>query len=547
MLVDRLKQTFSERGDIIIDWIDVKSLNYNGLDLYQRLRKNFKESFASNEKIIIELTGDFYPNGQDFGQVLKNIQVIVNFIDISNFFITIVTTNTKIYDEYTSILESTSIDKVPFNLILIDGVFKRLDTYVAPISYDDLNYSVELSESEKDFLFNKKHFCMAPWVHLMVETNGVVRLCCQSRRESIGDVSKSTLREIWNDEPLKNIRLKMLNNEYVPDCKQCYDYERDSGESLRTDLNKRHQHDIQLINKTDSSGFLHDFSYKYWDIRFNNLCNLTCRTCNPRWSSSWIKPTRELYDSTFVYNVASPVKDLVDQLLEHIDVVETVYFVGGEPLIMEEHYRVLDNLIANKKTDIRIIYNSNLTNFTFKKTSIIEYWNQFSNVAMQASIDGIGKRGEYIRQGSIWNQVLANRKQMIAESPHVDFSINTVASIFNTLHIPDFQRYFIEEELIDPSKLSIHLLSYPEYQCVQKSPSMFKEAALEKLVEHCGYISNLQITASNATLRGLRGLINRIQVDDEYNKDQFWKGVAKLDNYFNTSLLDVFPELKILE
>ena len=66
--------------------------------------------------------------------------------------------------------------------------------------------------------------------------------------------------------------------------------------------------------------------------------------------------------------------------------VESIYFAGGEPLIMNEHYVILDNLKKYNRTDVKISYNTNFMNLFFKKTPVWDFWNKFDNIQLQTSI-----------------------------------------------------------------------------------------------------------------------------------------------------------------
>jgi hypothetical protein len=66
------------------------------------------------------------------------------------------------------------------------------------------------------------------------------------------------------------------------------------------------------------------------------------------------------------------------QLEPHLDYVEQIYFAGGEPLLMEEHYRILDELVRRKRFDVRLIYNTNFTHTDLKGNSVFEYWKQLN-------------------------------------------------------------------------------------------------------------------------------------------------------------------------
>ena len=104
----------------------------------------------------------------------------------------------------------------------------------------------------------------------------------------------------------------------------------------------------------------------YWDIRFSNLCNLSCRSCGHIFSSSWYKDQvalagPEWAKNNSVLNYAGRFEtDMMEQLMEHLDYVEQIYFAGGEPLMMDEHYVILDELERRGRFDVRLIYNTEL-------------------------------------------------------------------------------------------------------------------------------------------------------------------------------------------
>ena len=105
----------------------------------------------------------------------------------------------------------------------------------------------------------------------------------------------------------------------------------------------------------------------YWDIRFSNLCNLSCRSCGYIFSSNWYQDQAKLAGGDWklknpVMNYAGRTEtDMWEQLEPHLDYVEQIYFAGGEPLLMEEHYKILDELVRRERFDVRLVYNTNFT------------------------------------------------------------------------------------------------------------------------------------------------------------------------------------------
>ena len=119
-------------------------------------------------------------------------------------------------------------------------------------------------------------------------------------------------------------------------------------------------HHIKEIHHTKADGHYDKVNMIYWDIRFSNLCNLSCRYCGTYFSSNWYDDQVALFgkpNHPKVTYAGSSKTDAYDQLINYLPMVEQVYFAGGEPLIMEEHYKILKALIDIGKADkVRLIY-----------------------------------------------------------------------------------------------------------------------------------------------------------------------------------------------
>jgi sulfatase maturation enzyme AslB (radical SAM superfamily) len=83
-----------------------------------------------------------------------------------------------------------------------------------------------------------------------------------------------------------------------------------------------------------------------------------------------------------------------EQMQEHIPYLEQIYFAGGEPLIMEEHYRILKELVKREMFNVKLIYNTNFSRLNLKDEDVLDYWKLFNNVSIGASLDAMGPRAE---------------------------------------------------------------------------------------------------------------------------------------------------------
>jgi radical SAM protein with 4Fe4S-binding SPASM domain len=411
----------------------------------------------------------------------------------------------------------------------------------------DLVRPTELTEREQFLLKDSKTFCIYPWIHLHAYPTGEAYPCCHAEMKvgQVGNCRKNTLEEIWTDKPMANLRKDMLSETPNAACGRCYEQESSGFFSGRMSANKHHGHHIK---KLDSN----PFEMTYWDVRFSNLCNLSCRSCGHIFSSSWYQDQAKLAGGNWkaqnkVLNYAGRTEtDMWSQLEPHLDYVEQIYFAGGEPLLMEEHYRILDELVRRKRFDVRLIYNTNFTHTDLKGRSVFEYWKQFDSVAVGASLDASGARSEYIRKGTDWAVVEQNRRDMLRICPQVDFYISPTLSIMNAMHLPDFHRDWVEKGLLKPQDLNVNILQDPVYYRIDIATAEYKQQIRQKFEQHIEWLRP-QDQLSRATV-GFESAINfMMQTDNTHLIDTFWRKTYELDAIRKESILDIIPELFALK
>ena len=281
------------------------------------------------------------------------------------------------------------------------------------------------------------------------------------------------------------------------------------------------------------------------DIRFSNVCNLRCRICNTQLSTALAAEARA--SSGFPAGgspVQRPYADWeafwrqLQPILE--DGLEQISFLGGEPLIMEEHYRILDFLIARGRSDVRLQYNTNFSTLRFRGRDVIDLWSRFPNVIVCASLDGSGARGEYMRKGLKWEAAVANREEMLRRRPDVGFSIAATMSIFNALHLPDFHREWVEKGYVDHDGFQIAKLTGPECYCAQVLPAALKERVLESYWRH----QERFLDAGSLAAHDFAAAAHFIQAQDHSGLlPEFVAMTRRLDQLRGEDCREVFPEL----
>ena len=409
----------------------------------------------------------------------------------------------------------------------------------------ELVRNIDLTNRERFLLEDSKTFCVYPWIHLHAYPTGEAYPCCHSEMQfPVGNCRTQTLEQIWKDQPMQKLRADMLSETPNPACGRCYEQEQSGFFSGRKSANKHHGHQIKKLEDTP-------FEMTYWDIRFSNLCNLKCRSCGHIFSSQWYQDQARLAgdgwkDRNQVLNYAGRTEtDMWEQLLPHIDYVEQIYFAGGEPLLMEEHYRILDELVRRERFDVRLIYNTNFTHTDLKGKSVFEYWKLFKSVSVGASLDGSGHYAEYIRKGSHWDQIEKNRLEMLNICPAVDFYISPTLSIMNAWHLPDFHRDWVSRGLIKPQDLNVNILQDPPFYRIDIATMKYKQRLRIKYQEHLEWLRP-QDPLQRATV-GFESAINfMMATDNTHLIDTFWRKTHELDSIRSERMLDVVPELQAL-
>lgn len=429
-----------------------------------------------------------------------------------------------------------------------DKIKKYYETYDYS-SRTPVNINLDdLTEREKELLIKSDTFCILPWIHLHAWPTGEAYPCCLALDTlPVGNLRQESMEEIWNNDKMKAMRHNMLNNKSCGECTKCYKDESHGLFSMRNSSNKNFGHNIREIGKTLEDGTHPDFKIRYWDVRFSNICNFKCRYCGPNFSSNWWEDKAALYGADKVghdkfQHAGRDKEDIWQQMQPHLPYIEQIYFAGGEPLLMEEHYRLLNYLVDNNRTNVRLIYNTNLSELKFKKQNVLDLWKKFESVSVGASLDAMGRRAEYMRKGTNWLDIESNRKQMIEICPNVDFYISATVNIFNVIHITDFHKDWAYQGLIKAQDFNINILHGPDYYRADVLPQHYKNEAIAKIENTIDWLRDKD-HLTRAT-NGYKGLINFLNAtDNSHLLKKFFVVTDQLDALRKEKFEEVFPEL----
>ena len=298
------------------------------------------------------------------------------------------------------------------------------------------------------------NFCAMPFTHIAVESNGDIRPCClgdplkNPDGSTLSIVGKS-IKEIIDHPTHVSFRQSFLDNKQHPACHPCwgvYHKDRFSGRHVYSSSAKVNDEVYRIMR-----GKQPEQKLMWLEIKAGNRCNLSCRICGLWNSAKWLKETYELKKLRFgdtypefknsqemIYNTQSKWIDDVEfwKDIEGFDDIRIMHFMGGEPLMIDEHFEMLK--AVSEKFDASKIYIWYNTNGTIIPTpEQEEILNKFKKVLWSISIDDFGDKFDYQRKGADWQQVYPQLGYFYNKPNYVS-TIDATISIYNVYTFVDF-------------------------------------------------------------------------------------------------------------
>lgn len=452
-------------------------------------------------------------------------------------------------------------------------------------------------------------FCVLPWVHLSTRPDGQMRVCCTAnasgvsatKEESTGaqigilkdeegkpsNLNVNDFVSSWNSTYMKNVRKQMLSGQEPASCTKCYKEER-AGHNSKRQWETRYwseRVDIpQLIKDTREDGSI-DPKLKYIDLRFGTKCQLACVMCSPHDSSGWIKEWKEIYPtlanesiksiwnwenkgstngSSYNWHKNNPV--FWEQFYDQIPHMKQLYFAGGESLIIEEHYAILEECIKRGYAkDMEIRYNSNGVEW---RDDLFELWKHFKLVRFHYSVDSLHEMNEYIRYPSKWKRTEEVFHILDTQtSDNVEVSIACAVNALNVYYLPDFIKWKLSQGFkkinmwpFGGGGINYHFVYWPPYLNVKTLPAWFKDKCEDKYKEFAEWwkqnwklgvpqdkldiVTYEQWISSKYSINGLMGVIKFMKSEDwSIRLPEMKEYLEAIDKHRGNNFYDTFPEM----
>jgi len=401
----------------------------------------------------------------------------------------------------------------------------------------------------------KGSFCSAPYIATYIGTQGEFTPCCIFNYENKLSTYRDSDRLLDHMNSPEAVKLrKDLHEGKKPDgCRHCWDLESRGELSLRHHFNTSFDYE-EIVKKTNENNFLlPDLKLRYIDIRFSNKCNLKCVSCGADWSTAW-------YNDSVALKLTQPgspklksienTENLLKQLYAQIDNIERIYFAGGEPLMLPEHYKLLTEIIKRGKAkNISLLYSSNLARLKYGVYDVIPLWKEFGFITMQASIDGSYDRGEYLRTNLNWSKLIENVKRLKEEVPQLDLNIAPTISWMNSYNVLDLHKEWVEKGYIEVNKIHANILHSPSEFSLWKLPNHHRKILKKKYSKHIEWrkILNVETGKKNEAIIAFDKIIGYLDkgskiVKGNLNESTYSNYHEKIDKVRKVDFFKIFPE-----
>jgi len=314
-------------------------------------------------------------------------------------------------------------------------------------------------------------FCLAKWLQSTTTLyNGFTHSCHHpsAHKIKVEDI-KANPRGLHNTPTKLAARDDMLNGIQTKECDYCWNIENLPEEHFSDRHYKSANEGMGIWQKFDdvlASGLGESIAPAYLEVAFENVCNFKCSYCSPDVSSRWMEEVEKHggykmpdggthHDLEWMkkagrfpihWKEQNPYIDAFwewwPELYKSLD---TFRITGGEPLLSENTWKILDYVIENPRPDFKIGINTNMgvPKKLIEKlcSKINQLHGKIREIVIYTSAESVGEQLEYSRFGLDWQLFNDNINYFLENTPPaVRMQVMTTVNI---LSVPKFD-WFID-------------------------------------------------------------------------------------------------------
>ena len=361
---------------------------------------------------------------------------------------------------------------------------------------------------------DKTIFCNTPWYELHIYWDGSLGICCQedhklySSTDSQYNIATMKIKDWFNSEPVKRFRTGISGDTRISECRRCYAEEDFGGNSRRLKSNQKsviftrtafdesfeqspgYQH---FINSANNDGVTETYPIDM-HIDLGNFCNLACKMCNPRASSTiatqqvkWGIESSRQYLGTDWTRDQQVWASFKQQLLD-LPKLNNIHFMGGETLLTGRFEDLVDTMIDHKRFELCFSF---VTNGTVFRPELLDKLKLFRRVGIEVSIEALDEHNAYQRQGTDTAVVLKNikRYQEWCNGTSITVALRPAPSLLSIGYYTELLQYALDNQFIVKS----NLCTEPRFLAAEILPESVKQQYRTKYLKFLDQLSTVDI------------------------------------------------------
>ena len=369
-----------------------------------------------------------------------------------------------------------------------------------------------------------KTYCPLPFMHLNIGPRSTVTPCChfdEQVDDTQEDIRYMNVKDVNRSKKWYKLQKDLIMGKKPAGCHKCYTDEDNGIKSQRQVAINMWGDDVTIPG------------IKSLELKLGAKCNLACRTCSSDSSNKWLKEESLMWfgriNKDWIKEKQSRSywasdEDFWKDMYEISHNLERVTFTGGEPMLIDEHFRYL-KWLAKNNINSEIDY---ITNGTVPLARVQNVFDKFDKISMSLSIDAVGKLSDYIRTGSEWDNLYRNIKDYTAyfkeNGHHID--ISSTVSVLNVHKIGQMAKLAASLDI----KWSLNFLRYPLWMAIQNLSEDSKKIITDN-------ISALNGNVRDSDMKELYKIIKVFQSED-INEEcldgmPIWRHILQRDHRHN--------------
>jgi len=363
-----------------------------------------------------------------------------------------------------------------------------------------------------------KYACVMPFHHMAMRPDGQIFPCCVYRQEEVPEDLNVSHLDPFNHEYMSWLRQKMLKDEYVHGCRKCYEDEKHSARSMRTDLISPWGGDFGLPSEEEGLGRVKKLTNI--DLALSNVCNNKCRMCMPQLSTHWYSDAKklgmEIPRGVITDNTIVDSYDLSD--------LRFIKVLGGEPMMEQAKLKKVLKKCTLENITILLVTNVSIT----PDDELLDLLKQCKNVNIDLSIDSYGTLNEFLRKDSNWENVYKNVQWYKQHFNNIN--VHSAISAYNVNKLHEIIDFCKENELYH----EVVVVDGPQWMQPRNLPNEIKPWLLD-------YLNDLENKTTVMYKKIINLLKNEMNVDGDFGL--FVRNDSQLNKIRNEHWIDKNPEL----